>query len=71
MKEEILRILEMEKQGKLTTEQAAELLAALVDESQGERTAFGGGHTFRKSETALLNCRLPFDETLADVNGVS
>ena len=31
MKEEILRILELEKQGKLTTEQAAELLAALAD----------------------------------------
>ena len=39
MKDEILRILEMEKQGKLTTEQAAELLAALADKSQAPKAA--------------------------------
>ena len=41
MKDEILRILEMEKQGKLTTEQAAELLAALADQSGAGQPSAG------------------------------
>ena len=39
MKDEILRILELEKQGKLTTNQAAELLAALADQRPGAGSA--------------------------------
>ena len=49
MKAEILEILRMQEQGKLTREQAAELLAALADQARekGARrgTAGGGGGT--------------------------